>query len=91
MERDQRGRNVRPSVFIERDHMRDRGALEKRAGRAVEVDPGHGPMLSIGRVGLRLTGSPVSSPSSRCIDPAYERVRRCRRGAAYNGGEDLDI
>ena len=31
--------------------MRDRVALQERAGRAVEVDPGHGSMLPIGRVG----------------------------------------
>jgi hypothetical protein len=52
IEPDPRGRHVRPSVFIECDHMRDRVALEKCAGCAVEVDPGHGLMLSIGRVGL---------------------------------------
>jgi hypothetical protein len=71
--------------------MRDRVALEKCAGCAVEVDPGHGSMLSIGRVGLRVAGSPVSSPSSRCIDAAYEGIWLVHVVACNNGGEDLDI
>ena len=51
IEPDPRGGHPRPSVLIERDHMRDRIALQECAGRAGYPDPGHGPMLPIGRVG----------------------------------------
>ena len=64
IEPDPRGRDLRPSVFVERYHMRDRVALQECAGRAGDPDPGHGSMLPIRRVGFCAFAN-----RSRCAHP----------------------
>jgi len=80
IEPDPGGRDLRPSIFVERDHVRNRVALEQGAGDLGERDSSHGSMLAACRTGLRLAGSPRKSPGAidRSRDPPlmFERGRR---------------
>jgi len=51
IEPDPGGRDLRPSIFVKRDHVRNRVALEEGAGGLGERDASHGSMLAVGRVG----------------------------------------
>jgi hypothetical protein len=51
IEPDPRGRDLRPSVLVERDHVRNRVALEECASRFGEREPSHGSMLAVGAAG----------------------------------------
>ena len=51
IEPDPRGRDLRPSVLVERDHVRDRVALEECTGGLGERDSSHGSMLTVGASG----------------------------------------